>query len=389
MKVLIIVILSFIIFQVYGQVDGIEKQILNYGDSKSVIISKGRNLLLDKFLENDMEKVKEIKNYLIKTAEDENYIAFYPDEYWLILYWTNEYEELLNSIMAFNSTASYDTRIRPPQDMLRAKLRLNSGGDALKIVFQIQFTDLDTEKKKLLRLNFENLIYDESYQDTLNEQADIFLKTYPETVYKDFVQKYLRYKFVPKNWGVTFEFFTGYSVNTGKLIDNYTNNIPVGVAFDICYKRFELYLRDYIGFNKTKKDIDYSSGTFAKGSSTMVFLPEASLGYVILDNNRFKLSPFAGIGAMHICPPLGKTEKIPELNEVSITSVIYPIGINFDIKFGKEDYKFRPKSSYGFLRVRYAYNIARFQKKYDGISGNMHYITIGIGAMGRGLKREY
>lgn len=69
----------------YSQVDSIKSQILNYEDSKSAIISKGRKLLLDKFIEGDLMKVKEVKDYLINT-EDENYIAFYPSEYWFILY---------------------------------------------------------------------------------------------------------------------------------------------------------------------------------------------------------------------------------------------------------------------------------------------------------------
>ena len=49
----------------YSQVDSIKSQILDYEDSKSTIISKGRKLLLDKFIEGDLMKVKEIKDYLI------------------------------------------------------------------------------------------------------------------------------------------------------------------------------------------------------------------------------------------------------------------------------------------------------------------------------------
>jgi hypothetical protein len=231
---------------------------------------------------------------------------------------------------------------------------------------------------------------DISYQDRLNNLSDIFLETYPETEYRDFVQRHVRYKLVPKSWGVAFEFFAGYSIYTGTLKDNYTNNIPIGVAFDICYKRFELYLRDYIGFNKTKEDFNYSTGIYTKGSPITVFLPEASLGYATLDNDRFKISPFLGIGAMDISPPSGKTTKIPELKEVSLEfTTTYMVGLNFDIKFGGKGYLFCPKSSYAFLRVRYGYNITRFQKKYDGVLGNMHYITIGFGMMDRKLRREY
>jgi hypothetical protein len=106
----------------------------------------------------------------------------------------------------------------------------------------------DIEMKDFIRLNFESLIIEnESFQDTLNIQADSFLKTYPETKYKDFTKEHIKFKLVPKNWGMAFEFFSGYGIFTGTLNNNYTNNIPIGIAFDICYKRFELYLRDYIG----------------------------------------------------------------------------------------------------------------------------------------------
>jgi hypothetical protein len=392
-KSFIIVVITLVVFQAFSQVDSVERQILNYGNSKSVIISQGRSLLLDKFIERDMYKVKEIKDYLIEKGEDENYIAFFPVEYWLILYWTNEYEELSHSIMVFDSTriASYRTRIRPSQDMLHTRLLLQSRENAQTITNQIQNANIDIEKRNFLQLNFESLIMkDESFQDTLNIQVENFLKSFPETEYKNFIKQHIEFKLVPKNWGMAFEFFSGYGIFTGIISNKYTNNIPIGIAFDICYKRFELYLRDYIGFNKTKKDFDYSTKKKKKGSSIMVFLPEASLSYADFDNNRFKIAPFLGIGATDISPSLGKTEKTPELKEISLEfTSTYLIGLNFDVKFGKEDYLFRPKSSYGFLRIRYGYSIPRFSKKYDGISGSMHYITIGVGGFSRGLKREY
>jgi len=391
-KLFISVIITFVIFQAFSQIDSMEKQILNYDDSKSVIISKGRSLLLDKFIENDTDKVKEIKNYLLEKGEDENYIAFYPAEYWLVLYWTNEFEELANSIVKYDSTkiVSYYTRIRPSQDMLYSKLLLKSRENVQTIKNMIQNASIDIEVRDFLHLNLESLIMEnEPFQDTLNSQADDFLKAYPETEYKDFTQKHIKFKLVPKNWGMAFEFFSGFGIFTGTLNKNYTNNVPLGIAFDICYKRFELYLRDYIGFNSTKKDFDYSKGVYEKGSSTMVFIPEASMGFVVLENDRFKLAPFAGIGGLHICPPLGKTDKESELNEVSISAFTYNLGVSIDLKFGKNGYSFRPKSSYGFLRVRYGYSIPNFSKKYDEISGGTHYITIGVGGFSRGLKREY
>jgi len=378
----------------YSQVDSIKSQILNYEDSKSAIISKGRKLLLDKFIEGDLMKVKEVKDYLIN-IEDENYIAFYPSEYWFILYWTKDYSELAKSIQSFDSTkvASYYNRIRPLNDMLYDKLKEKSFTNEKEIKEQLQIADLNFETKQILSLNLDRLLLESRKniyaQDSLNEGADNFLKANTQSRFEDFTKKYIKFKLVPKNWGVTFEFFSGYSMYTGKLSESYTNNIPIGVAFDICYKNFELYLRDYIGFNKTKKDFNYSLGTWEKGSRTLVFLPEASLGYVAYNDNRFKLSPFAGIGAMDISPTIKDKEETPQLKEVSLEfTTTYIIGINFDIKFGpKHTPQYRPKASYGFIRIRYGYSIPRFETKYDGMTGNMHYITIGFGFMGRGLKK--
>lgn len=378
----------------FSQVDSIRTQILNYEDSKSTIITKGRKMLLDKFIEGDLIKVKDVKDYLIKT-EDDNYIVFYPAEYWFVLYWTMDYSELLESIQRFDSTkiASYNTRIRPSNDMLFRKLIEKSLEKEMLIKNQIQTADIDAETKEILSLSFEWLLLEERNniyaQDSINQQADIFRKTFEKSRFDNFVKKYISYKQVPNEWGMTFEFFAGYSIFTEKLNSNYTNNIPLGVAFDICYKNCELYLRDYIGFNQTKKDFNYSSGILKKGSNIMVFLPEASFGYVVHNNNRFKLSPFLGIGSMDISPT--DKDKNPELNEVSLEfTTTYILGINFDIKFGtKHSPKYLPKTNYGFMRIRYGYSIPRFEKKYNGIDGNMHYVTIGFGGMARGLKRSY
>jgi len=380
----------------YSQVDSIKSQILDYDDSKSTIFSKGRKLLLDKFIEGDLKKVKEIKDYLAEN-EDDNYFAFYPAEYWFVLYWTKDYTELTKSIQQFDSSkvASYNTRIRPLNDMLYNKLKEKSFKNEIQLKGQLQESELDSETKNILSINLDWLLLENRKtiyaQDSLNEQADNFLETYSQSKFEDFTKTYIRYKQVPNDWGMTFEFFSGYGVFTGNLSDNYTNNVPVGVAFDICYKDFELYLRDYIGFNYTKKDFNYSLGTWEKGSGTMVFLPEASLGYVAYNDNRFKLSPFAGIGSMDISPTTNDTEETPELKEVSLEfTTTYVLGINFDIKFGpKNTPKYSPKTSYGFMRIRYGYSMPSFNKKYDDMSGNMHYITIGFGVMARGLQREH
>jgi hypothetical protein len=210
-RIFITLFLGVATLQLFCQVDNIEQQILNYDDSKSVIISKGRSLLLDKFLENDIEKVREIKNYLIEKGEDEDYVALYRDEYWLILYWTKEYEQLLNSVKSYspNSYDEYrsysyswrgyrgwdDKRIYPMRDVLFDKLLQSSIENEFEIINQIKSADIDLEEKRFLQLNFASLIKKrESYIDTLNLQAESFKETYPSSEYNDYIRYFIKHK---------------------------------------------------------------------------------------------------------------------------------------------------------------------------------------------------
>ena len=406
-KLFITLILTITTVQLFSQIDSVERQILNYENSKSVIISKGRGMLLDKFLENDMDKVREIKKYLIEKGEDENYIALYTAEYWLILYWTNEYEELQKSIKKFNlnPTVQYqiypsyvrgyytsrpDTRISPLPDMLYNKLLLYSKEKEDEIISWIYAATIDMEKKEFLRLNFESLIKkSNSYQDTLNMMVKSYLEVFPESEYNDYIRHYIKYKYVLGDWGSAFEVFAGYSFLTGGLNDIYNDNVLGGGAIDIYYKRFEFVMRMFGGSLRMKKDIEYSTGFYPKDSTMSVFIPELSFGYATFENHRIKLAPFVGIGGLFIHASSTKRKEIPELKELSISAFAFNLGASFDIRLGKKsEYKYYPNSFDGFIRIRYNFCLPIFSDKND-ISGRMHTITIGIGMFAKDLKREY
>ena len=97
-----IIIFLFIPFVSFCQSANIEKEIHQYKESKPVMIDKARTMLLDMFSKGDLAKVKEIKDFLIN-AEDEKFNSFFLAEYWFILYWTQEYNELCLSLQNLDS----------------------------------------------------------------------------------------------------------------------------------------------------------------------------------------------------------------------------------------------------------------------------------------------
>lgn len=189
-----------------GQTDPIEKEVLNYSASKSDIISKGRRLLLDSFIADDLDKVEEVKNYLLDEVEDENYTVLYAAEHWLLLYWTEEFGELLNLLENFDQSYYEELahKINPAQDMMFANLQGKSVVWKDKLEWKINNAALEEEEKDFLRLNLAWLLDSETepdYLEKLNQRADEFLAAYPGTEYEDFVRQELRYKYVPTNWG--------------------------------------------------------------------------------------------------------------------------------------------------------------------------------------------
>jgi len=395
-KLLLLAILIYSIQLTFAQSQTIENEISNSNETRSILISKGRALLLDKFLVGDTTKVLEIDAYLNKQS-NEDYLSLYIVEQWLIDYWTKNFNHIIQTSMRYDSiSTSIQNKIRPSEDYLFLKLQQKLYLQKQTIENSIKESDLPQSEKDFLVMHFFNcLITNDTKditQDTLNVLADDFIQKYPNNKHIEIVRKCIRYKLVPSNWGYAFEMFSGYGFFSGNLKNHYTNNVPMGVAFDIYYKNFVLYLRDYIGFSYTKHDFSNYGELWPENSQVRIYLPEASLGYVVHDSKHFKLAPFIGLSSTDIGPTEYDLEKVPNIKEYELEfATTYSIGFNMDFKFGKPKMAMVSndlEESNWFIRIRYGYNFPQFSKSYNGFDGNMQYITIGFGGFGRKLKRN-
>lgn len=379
----------------HAQQDSLQQEIIYYPSSKSQIISSGRSLLLDRFMEGDLGKVKEVRNYLVNEVQNEDYLALYPIEYWLLLYWSGEYEKLLTHITGFDQAAMerVEQQIKPSYDMLYTKLSGKTLLNLREVKAKIDNAQVQEVDKDFLLLFLEYLLSNPDdplkEQQRINQLADEFLTSHPGSEYENYIRENLRFKFVPSNWGLAFEFFSGYGLFTGNLSDEFKNNIPIGIAFDIEYKKLTLYLRNYIGFSFTKKEQPHNTGVWKEDSQVRVYLPEATFGYSILDNNRLKVSPFAGIASTSISPTDYDIQKDPDIEDAGLDfTTTYTAGLNVDFKLNWNTGLLTlddSKHSYWFVRLRYGFSAPQFG---EGYSGNMHYLTLGLGGLGRGSKRQ-
>ncbi len=395
-----VLIVSLLLFALMGycQSNRVKNEILNYNDSNVEFITKGRRYLIDKLMDGDMAKVKEIKNALLLN-ENDKYLTFYPYEIRLILYLTGDYDELLYTVNSFDAIKADRMRlaIKPTQDNLMENLMATLHKKRTAIETNISAQVTNPENRDFLIMNLHYLMATKDNPDItreeLNADADNFLSKHSGSKYVPYTRQYIRYKMVKSNWGYGFEMFSGYGLFTHNLRDKFADNIPFGVAFDVSYKNLTLYLRDYIGIGSTHQDIALDGVVWPNNTKANTIIPEASLGYRIPTKNRFQFAPFAGIGGLDFSPTDNqKTEGY--YNKASdISAFAYIAGLNLDFRLGKTSggvplvsYN---EEGYWFIRVRYAYVMPKFGNSYSAFEGNMHYLTVGVSVFGRKLKREY
>lgn len=395
---ILVILLCFSIHS-YSQFDSLKSEILSYEDTTAVTIKKGRKLLLESFQKNDRSKVQQIITYLTKQVENEDYLALYPIEQEMINYWLGQYNEVDSEVQKYTDfyLTKNEKKLRPQTDLLFEKIKAYMKDHEKEQISQIERSKLSEEQKSFLKINLTFLSSDYKrsapLQDTLNDLTSDFIAKYPHSKYETYLREQIRWAFKPSKWGYGFEFFTGYGVFTKTLSQQFQNSIPIGVAFEFMYKKYALYLRDYIGFSHIKEDLPFQAATWSKGKQARVYLPELSVGYVCTKSDKLKVIPFVGISSTDITPTSKDQSDYQGYSDIGWTfTTTYTVGLNVDIRISKVNTllvrRQRIEKSYSFLKVRYAYNAPQFQNKYAGLNGDMHYLTIGFGIFGRMYNRD-
>lgn len=197
--------------------DSLRSEIINYEQSKHVFLDKGRRLLLDHFEKSDMFKVKEVKDLLLKENEGNVYNTFYPIEFIYILYWTEEYNELIDFIKQVDFTLPVSNSVRilaATDNMFTSLLQQTVENKDLLLVFieESEVSEMDKEflvlqLEDIIRAGLSNRIDLESEQTVyINELSDLFLDKYPDSPYDTIIRETIRYKFEPSPWAFYWDF---------------------------------------------------------------------------------------------------------------------------------------------------------------------------------------
>ena len=372
-RITIVLILLFATaFSAFAQIENEIQQ------SKKEKIAKGRAYLLEKFLDRDYDKVKEIKDYLLE-LEDDNYCALVPMELWHVLLWTKEYEALAADMKRVDSAQmeAFSKKVKPERDALGEQLYRRSVEDEHLLRFNLQEAQLPAEDNEFLTLFLDWDLQQNTAenQKQWNEKVDKFLADYPNSGYKWYAKNIIRKPYFVDSdwsWGMGFDLCSGLS--TGTLARPL---FGIGLNFDIAYKRLFLLLGYDIMAANTRVDQPLSVGGFCPSGTHVNWMPVyANLGFAVVDNRSLRMIPFVGVGG--ILETYG-TQKHPEYEELERDLFLCQGGLAFDVKThgALED---------GCIRIKYTCGVHGLGKESSSI---VHLISVGASGLAHKTKRVY
>ncbi|HFA49459.1 MAG TPA: hypothetical protein ENJ95_10640 [Bacteroidetes bacterium] len=355
--------------------------------------------MLESFQNRDFEKVKSVLHYLETEVEDENYLAIYNSEKWLLYLWTGKYNMLFpyfRNLSGNNLTPAFQPfKISPPDDLLSKVLFNKTDEEYESLLSSIDATDLPPPEKEFSKILLKWQLYITGSQKVsekeLNIESNNYLNKFPDSDFFYFTAVFINQEKRLTKGGLAFEFFSGYGLYTGGLKNTFGDHVPFGVAFDYYRNKWVFSFRDHIGFGKLDQDIVQQKGTWKKGEKFNQLIIELSAGREIFDNHRFKIGPFAGVSFTGFEVPTKLSNDRPELKGVKLKyRPVTTLGFNIDIKLNSP-YTDNPiwKDGYGIVRLRAGFLPSHFEKKYDGMNGNIFYFTLGLGGVARRVVRKY
>lgn len=403
MKYVLFLSLLSISLSSVAQSDSIRSEILKYESSNFEIISKGRRMMIDKLQEEDFQKMAEVKSYLKTEMGKQGLVAFTSMEYWLILYWTQEFEELLLDVENIGYQKDAPRKVQRGgytgvfRDGLLAKLKEKSHGQKHILDIIIDNAKLQREHKDFLKLHLNyclsGYVVDTIDQELLNKQSDRFILNYPSSTYVPFVKKVIRYKEDISDFGWGWDLYFGYGTFNGGISQTFSDHFTFGMSINMEYKNVVLDASFSLASSVLKKDVLYNNIVWDKDRNADVFIPSATIGYTFFGKRQINITPFAGVSSLYIAPSYEDMQSYSPFEEIEFNSGPSwntGVSINFSSRaFSSPSYTRRVSKYKMTMKLKYNYLQSGFGKDSYGLDGSLHQVTLGFGGFVRRVRRSY
>lgn len=312
-------------------------------------------------------------------------VAMTGYERMLACYLTGNYQEIIdaklyegtesrkNLMDSFSSKVGDDPQPYKLLYEIESKLRETVINNYDFIIEDITRSQLSAAEKEFLLLKMKNIQYfyydkvESGYKkkvDSFNNQCEEYVKTYPESEYSGHVIHEMPYKLEASPFGAQ---ITIYRPSIAIFPLSKKPAVDRGLEFGIIGYRFTINALLF-KHNREANDKVYKEVSLLKYKHQNEIVHSGiSLGYILIDKNRFRATPFVSRGIKY--PSTG-------------------IGVNMDVKLlGRLCPAYKPFCSFPALRVQYQFIPKHFKKVFEGVTGNSHIISIGLNYTAQRTKR--
>lgn len=248
-----------------------------------------------------------------------------------------------------------------------------------QIINDIDVSTLADFEREFLVIYFRSIMLPMTPEELpqLEEGIANYLRVYPNTPYSLYVDRVLNLQFVKSKVGFGTGFHTGLNVPFGNVSRQIPVSLPIGMTMDISYGRFVMKLAGtFTPRFKLKQPTTLNSVEYTRDSTFWSTSFHGSLGMFVVDNAKYRITPFAGIGQKNI--QIGKTSDVKMF-------FIPTFGVDFDWKFaefnGSANYyevlSAHKDDTVFYLRTRLCYSPLKYTDAR--FNGSQYSIVVEVG----------
>jgi hypothetical protein len=401
-------ILLFIPSILYAQQDSlnIRQKILASEESDQMFIQRTRNFIFDKLKTAEITEAEEAYNFVVNKYESEVTKPFWIEEKFLLGYWFGKYEILFRADSIENSMyldrnahwISNREYLYPQPDKLALELGSISYKHKAELMKRLDSLVHDREKYDYLVLFFDWITFDaadpertgQEAQDDLEKyltpRAEEFLSTYKISIFRSFVQRHFRYKYVLNDWGYGYCFGLGSLIPDGTAEHYLKPEIILGMDLELSWKSLLIDLGFDMGFPESiRKSFIYKHKIWNTNVRYNYYTYYIGPGWVVQETKYYKIIPHIGIGGINMSVCEG--DKVKAGGEFSLTQTAIQYGITCDLKLNRNN-SFYKENHHSYSGVSVGLDYFKYFENNPVMSGGMLRFRISWIGFGRAIRRD-
>lgn len=356
-------------------------------------IAQDRQLLRAAFINLEDSTVNSLLDTLDLVLEDSFLAATYPEERWLLWYWTGNYPRLFGDLHRYDQRYRFlqSQKVPPPADSLMNLLDEVSTSSAHLLYQKIAAARLSAEETAFAILHLEYLLSPRPTDAEIAAQDDnviAFLEKFPHSRFRPYILEFLYSGTKTVNSGYDFDLMLTVGRPDGHYGSHMKTSFGASLSFAWWKNRFQLGGRIGMGFQGTRIDFDLERTEVAKDSLGISGFMGPEAGFTLIDNKKIRLTPIIGAGGVLLSIPGRRDADFAQ--RFSYFNVYGNFGFNLDYRIGhaqqESDWEGGGMNQ-NAVRVSVGYQWLALGSNDDALRGNLLYISVGYNLRNRKAYR--